>query len=269
MERKKVILSIENGIAFIKLSSPENFNAITPQVSLELVEALEQCNVERNVRVAILSAEGKAFCAGGDLKGFRKYIDDASELKIGGDIRLVSNVARWIRRVRIPVICAIHGFAAGAGANLALMCDFKIASEDVQFIEAFVNVALVPDLGGAHILSRHVGMAKLNEALMLGEAISAQDALSLGMINQVVKRDQLDSAAIALAEKLKEKPSLALEKIKRLVNVTLFDRLDAVLEAEEEYQGLCAGTDDFLEGLTAFLEKRKPVFNKSEITPPL
>jgi len=265
MEFRKIKVSIENGIAFVKLSSPENYNAITPDLSQDLIKVLESCNIDPRVRVIILSAEGKAFCSGGDLKGFSQYFSSDTKpdttIEIGSDIRLASNVARLIRRVRVPVICAIHGTAAGAGANLALLCDFKIASEDAKFIEAFINVALVPDMGGTHILSKHIGMAKLNEAIMLGEPISAQDALNLGMINQVVSKGELESAAIELAEKLKSKPALVLEKTKRLVNQTLFDRLDTVLEMEEEYQVLCAGSTDFREGIIAFLEKRKPVFN--------
>ena len=266
MEYKKIKMSIEDGIAFIKLNSPENFNAITLDLSTALISALEYCNTDTKVRVVILSAEGRAFCAGGDLKAFSGYFASDTKpdttIEFGHDIRLASNVVRNIRRLRVPVICAIHGSAAGAGANLALMCDFKIASEDVKFIEAFVNVGLVPDMGGAYILSKHVGMAKLNEAIMLGEPISAQDALALGMINQVVPKDELESATIALAEKLKSKPALSLAKMKRLVNQALFDTFDAALEMEEEYQVLCAGTADFREGITAFIEKRKPNFNQ-------
>jgi len=265
MAYRKIKLSIEQGIAFIELNSPENFNAITAELSRELIEALEQCNTDHGVRVVILSAAGKAFCAGGDLKAFGEHLaGDAktdTTIEIGGDIRLVSNVARLIRRLRVPVICAIHGSAAGAGMNLALMCDFKIAAEDAKFIAAFVNIALVPDMGGTYVLSKHVGMAKLNEALMLGEPISAQEALDLGMVNQVVPKDELENAALTLAKKLISKPALALEKIKRLVNLSLFDGLDTVLEAEEEYQVLCAGSPDFREGVTAFFEKRKPVYN--------
>lgn len=265
MDYKKVIMSIKDGMAFIKLNSPENFNAITPDLSQDLIRALEQCNIDPKVRVVILSAEGKAFCAGGDLKAFSQYLPCDTKpdttIEIGRDLRFASNVVRSIRRVRVPVICAIHGSAAGAGANLALMCDFKIASENAKFIEAFVNVGLVPDMGGTYVLSKHVGMAKLNEAIMLGEPLSANDALNLGMINQVVPRDQLEHAALVLAEKLISKPALSLEKMKRLVNHTLFGGLDTVLEREEEYQVLCAGSADFREGVTAFIEKRKPNFN--------
>jgi len=261
MEYRKIEVSTKNGIAFIELNSPENFNAITPELSQDLIGALERCNTDSEIRVIILSAKGKSFCSGGDLKAFNQYLTSDTTIKIGSDIRLASNLVRSIRRVRIPVICAIHGSAAGAGANLALMCDFKIVSEDAKFIEAFINVALVPDMGGIYVLSKHIGMAKLNEAMMLGETISAQEALSCGMINQVVPRDKLESAAIALAEKLVSKPTLALQKIKRLVNQTLFDRLDAILETEEEYQVMCASSSDFQEGVTSFLEKRKPIFN--------
>jgi len=263
---QKIKVSTENGITFITLNSIENLNAITAELSQDLIMALERCNTDPAVRVIILSAEGKAFCSGGDLKTLGQYISSDTKpdaaIGIGGDVRLVSNVARYIRRVRVPVICAIHGSAAGAGANLALMCDFKIASEDARFIEAFVNIGLVPDMGGTYVFSKHTGMAKLNEALMLGEPISAQEALELGLINQVVPRNELTDAAVKLAEKLKAKPALALEKIKRLVNQTMFDRLDAVLETEEEYQVLCAGSPDFREGITSFFEKRKPVFNR-------
>jgi enoyl-CoA hydratase/carnithine racemase len=264
MEYKKIKMAVEDGIAFIKLNSPESYNALTLEMSSDLLHALEACNVDPKIRVVVLSGEGKAFCAGGDLKAFNSFFasDDKPDttIEFGSVIRSIGNLTRLIRRLRMPVICAIHGSAAGAGANLALVCDFKIASEEVSFIEAFVNVGVVPDMGGTYVLSKHVGVAKLTEAVMLGEPISARDALALGMINQVVPRDQLENAAIALAGKLISKPALSLAKMKRLINQAAFGGLDTALEMEEEYQVLCAGSGNFKEGIAAFVEKRKPGF---------
>lgn len=261
---EKIMLTRENGIAQIFLSTPENLNALTGEMVAELIKAFDICEEDPGVRVIVISGKGKAFCSGGDLKSMGGIIksggQDVFAAKFRTDMKRVGDLARRIRRISLPVIASVHGPAAGAGCNMALLCDFKIVSDDAVFYEAFVNVGLIPDMGGVYILSRYLGLSRLNETIMLGKPVMAAEALSLGLVNSVVSRDNLEGETMALALKLAAMPSLSLAKMKRLVNMSLFAGLDAVLEAEEEYQPLCARSDDFLEGVAAFLEKRKPAF---------
>jgi len=265
MEYRKIILSIDDRIARISLNSPQNFNALTGDMGAELIDALDRCEQEPAVRVVILSGEGRAFCAGGDLKDMDAILKSIGQMAFAdgfrSDLKKVGDAARRIRRLRVPVIAAVHGAAAGTGCNLALHCDFKVASEDAKFIESFVNVGLIPDMGGSYILSRHLPFSRLNETLMLGKPITAAEALDHGLVNAVVSADSLKEETEKLAKQLKAMPAQSLAKIKRLVNLSLFDGLDVVLEAEEEYQHLCAQSDNFREGVNAFVEKRKPSFN--------
>jgi len=263
MEFQKIILTVEDGIARLRLNTPHNFNALTSAMMEEFIAAMDLCEQDSSVRVIIISGEGKAFCSGGDIKYMRTLFGEDGSVdssRFTNDLRKTGDGARRIRRARAPVIAAIHGSAAGAGCNLALLCDFKIASQEVRFIQAFVNVGLIPDMGGTYILSRYVGLSRLNEAMMLGKPIPADEALALGMVNSVVPRESLETAATELAKRLKAMPALSLAKMKRLVNLSLFSGLDTVLEAEEEYQTLCASGGDFREGVEAFLDKRKPDF---------
>lgn len=260
----KIILTTEGPIARIRLNSPRNFNAMTGDMIAELADALDACDADPAVRVAVIAGEGKAFCAGGDLKDMdgaltsagRKHFAD----RFRNDLKRSGDVARRIRRLRVPVIAAVHGAAAGAGCNLALHCDFKIMTEEARLIESFVNVGLVPDMGGSYILSRYLPLSRLNEALMLGRPITAAEALASGIANRVVPPDRLEEAVAELAARLTVLPREALAKIKRLVNLSLFGGLDTVLAAEEEYQHGCALGDDFREGVSAFIEKRKTNF---------
>jgi len=265
MEYQKILLSIKDGIARISLNSPQNFNALTGDMGAELNDALDCCERDPAVRVVILSGEGRSFCAGGDLKNMDAILKNTGQAAFAGsfrnDLKKVGDAARRIRRLRVPVIAAVHGAAAGAGCNLALHCDFKIATEDAKFIESFINVGLIPDMGGSYILSRYLPLSRLNEALMLGKPITAAEAFDHGLVNAVVPAEALEEETEKLARQLKAMPILSLAKIKRLVNLSIFGGLDVVLEAEEEYQHLCAQSDNFREGVSAFVEKRKPAFN--------
>ena len=266
MNFEKIILIIEHGIAKIRLNSPHNFNSMSRQMITELIEAIDICDADTDVRVIIISGEGKAFCAGGDLKNMHTILQNSGSSyfadQFRNDLKLSADAARRIRRVRVPVIAAVRGAAAGAGCNLALQCDFKVVTEDAKFIEAFVNVGLIPDMGGTFILSRYLPLSRLNEALMLGRPITEAEALDWGLVNRVVPSDMLETEAEALASRLSQMPRLSLAKIKRLVNVSLLSTMDAELEAEEEYQHLCACSDDCYEGVQAFVEKRRPNYNR-------
>lgn len=251
-----------NGLATIALNTPENFNALTENLLAELGAALDLCADDESIRVLVIRGEGRAFCAGGDIRAMQAGLDEGDRHKLARIVRAAGRVARQIRAIRKPVVAAVHGSAAGAGCSLALLCDFRVISEEARFIEAFVNLGLVPDMGGTYILSRYVGLGRVTELLMTGRALAAPEALDWGVANAVVPRKNLEDEARAWAERLITLPSESLARIKALINQTLFADLDLSLDREEEYQDHLAGTADYREGVAAFLEKRPPAFNK-------
>lgn len=258
--QEKILYEAAGAVATISLNTPENFNAMTEPLLAELDAALIKAADDKAVRVVVIKGEGRAFCAGGDIRAMKQGIDDGDEHALARIVRATGGVARRIRALRKPVVASIHGSAAGAGVSLALLCDFRVVSEEVRFIEAFVNLGLVPDMGGTYILGRYVGIGRLTELLMTGRPLGAREALELGVVNAVVPKDDLDVETTAWAEKLLNLPSESLARIKALINQTLFADFGLCLDREEEYQDTLAQTADYREGVTAFLEKRPPNF---------
>jgi 2-(1,2-epoxy-1,2-dihydrophenyl)acetyl-CoA isomerase len=261
MEFSKIVFGQSQGIATIMLNSPQNLNAITADLAEEMIAALDRCDTDEAVRVIVITGSGRAFSSGGDIAAMKQALTQGSAvIMLGPGVKKVSELALKIRSVRKPVIAAVNGFAAGAGANLAFVCDFRIAVEQAQFIEAFINIGLVPDMGGVYLLTKAVGYAKATELTMTGAPLTAQDALSFGLVNQVVPAESLNETVEKFAKKLASLPTLALGRIKMLINRATFDRLEMDLSNEYEYQLASATEPDFNEGINAFLEKRKPVF---------
>jgi 2-(1,2-epoxy-1,2-dihydrophenyl)acetyl-CoA isomerase len=262
MEFVNIVFQQQQGIATITINSPQNLNAITANVAEEMLAALTVCESEESVRVVVITGAGRAFSSGGDIAAMKQALaQDSAAIMLGPGVRKVSQLALAIRNLGKPVIAAVNGVAAGAGANLALVCDFRIAAEQAQFIEAFVTIGLVPDMGGVYLLTKAVGYAKATELVMTGVPLTAQAALSLGLVNQVVPADALPEAVGKLARKLAALPALSLARIKALINRAAFDRFEIDLNNEYEYQLASAAEADFSEGINAFLEKRQPVFN--------
>lgn len=257
---EKILYEAADGIATISLNTPENFNALTVPLLTELDAALIRASDDESVRVVVIRGEGRAFCAGGDIRAMKRGIDEGDDHALARIVRAAGGVARRIRAIRKPVIASIHGSAAGAGCSLALLCDFRVVSEEVRFIEAFVNLGLVPDMGGTYILSRHIGIGRVTEYLMTGKPLGAHEALDMGMVNAVVPKDALASETRAWAEKLIALPAESLARIKALINQTLFADFGLCTDREEEYQDELAQTADYREGVNAFLEKRAPKF---------
>lgn len=259
MEFEKIKYSEKNGIVSIIMNSPKNLNALNEPMLDDLMVALDMCADDETVKVVVISGAGKGFSAGGDIGMMLKGLE-SGEQKLGAGVRKAGMVALKIRNLRKPVIASVHGPVAGAGFNFALLCDFRIAAENSKFIQAFVNIGLVPDMGGTFLLTRMLGAARATELIMTGRPVGTEEALSLGLVNQVVPAEKLEEATMKFAGKLAALPSVSLGKMKGLINRAAFMGFENDLENETEYQIQCTNTEDFKEGIRSFAEKRKPNF---------
>lgn len=259
MDYADIKFNVQEGVATIVLNSPKNLNALTGSMVNSLIAALDSCAEDPKIKAVIIAGEGNSFSAGGDIRMMLRGLEgDMRELQAG--VRNLSQLALRIRNLRKPVIAAVHGNVAGAGVNLALTCDFRIAADNLKFIQAFVNIGLVPDCGGTFLLTRMLGIARATELIMTGRPVAAQEALELGLVNQVVPLQDLDNAAREMAVRFTKMPGQALSNMKALLNRAAFYGFENFLENEIEYQIQCSMTKDFTEGIRAFVEKRKPVF---------
>ncbi|MBM3414083.1 MAG: 2-(1,2-epoxy-1,2-dihydrophenyl)acetyl-CoA isomerase [Bacteroidetes bacterium] len=251
-----VVFETKEQIAVITLNRPEKFNAINREMALQLQAALDQCT-DNSCRAVLITGAGKAFCAGQDL-------DEAIDPHGPGMERILKEhynpLITQIRSLQKPVVAAVNGVAAGAGANLALSCDLCIASDSATFIQAFSKIGLVPDSGGSFFLPRLVGWQRAAGLMMLGEKITGAEALQMGLIWKTVVAEQLQEEAMALVKQLAAMPTRALALIKEQLNQSATHNLAQQLALEDQLQQQAAASDDFKEGVTAFLEKRKPVF---------
>jgi len=251
-------LKIENNIAHINLNRPEVFNSFNREMALRLQNVLDDCETNDEIRAIVLTGNGKAFCAGQDLKevtspelnpGFKKILEEH-----------YNPIITRIRNIEKPILAAVNGVAAGAGANIALACDVVVANEQASFIQAFSLIGLIPDSGGTFFLPRLVGFQKASALAMLGDKISAQEAEKMGMIYKSVPSEEFDHTVKKLASKLANMPTRALALIKKSLNQSLNNDLKTQLALESKYQIESAGTEDYAEGVKAFLEKRQPIF---------
>lgn len=253
-----VELKTENNIAYITLNRPEVFNSFNREMALKLQSVLDDCESNPEVRAIVLTGNGKAFCAGQDLKevtspelnpGFKKILEEH-----------YNPIITRIRNIKKPVIGAVNGVAAGAGANIALACDIVVAHEKVSFIQAFSLIGLIPDSAGTFFLPRLIGFQKASALAMLGDKVSADEAEKVGMIYKVLPLESFEEEVNKLALKLANMPTLALGKIKEAFNQSLTNNLDQQLALESKLQIEAAQTEDYEEGVSAFVEKRKPTF---------
>jgi len=249
-----------DGILTITLNRPDRLNAFIGHMRRDLAEALEHAGSDRNVRVVILTGAGRAFCAGGDIAFMAELMQrrDAEEFSriLGAGRRVILA----IRQMTKPVIAAINGPASGAGCNLALACDLRIASNTASFSQSFAKVGLHPDWGGTYFLPRLVTPNKACELFFLGESIDASEALRLGIVNQVVAPEELEATTLELAQRLRVAPPIALAAAKHAVYLSQTAELEEMLRYETEAQLRCFDSDDGHEGVQAFLEKREPRF---------
>ncbi len=255
-----ILSETDQSVARITLNRPEVLNSFDRQMAVQLREALEAAALDPAIRAVLLTGAGRAFCAGQDLAEVIPAAD-APPTDLGDIVHDSYNpIIRAIRQIEKPVVCAVNGAAVGAGANLALACDIVLASSGASFMQVFVKIGLIPDSGGTFFLPRIVGLQRATAMMMLGEKIPATRALETGMIYQVCEPEALLESALAVARTLAALPTRALGLTKRGLNASFENGLDAQLEMEEELQRLAGRTKDYAEGVTAFVEKRKPVF---------
>lgn len=255
-----IIFETEQGVARITLNRPEVLNSFNRAMARELSDALGVVADEPSLRTVLLTGAGRGFCAGQDLAEASPR-PDGSLPDLGDFVREGYNpIIRAIRTLEKPVVCAVNGVAAGAGANLALACDIVLASSEASFIQSFAKIGVIPDSGGTFILPRIVGLQRASALTMLAEKVSAEQALAWGMIYRVVEAPGLAEAAWSTAAHLATQPTRGLGLIKRAFNKSLGIDLDEQLEYEEALQREAGGTADYAEGVRAFLEKRKPRF---------
>ena len=248
---------IANNVGKITLNRPDRFHSFIRNMALKLQDLLDECAINDDVRSILITAEGKAFCAGQDLS---EVIDPKSV----GLTRTVQEhynpIIKKIRELKKPVIAAVNGVAAGAGASLALACDIVVASENASFIQAFSKIGLIPDSGGTFFLPRIIGMQKASALMMTADSVSANEAEKIGMIYKVFPSEEFESEYIKLAEHLASMPTKGLALTKELLNRSYVNDLYTQLDLESKFQTEAGNTNDYQEGVQAFLEKRKPNF---------
>ena len=253
----EILRSDSNGVCTLTLNRPNVFNSFNQTMAFQLHAALDACAVDDNVRVVVIKGEGKAFCAGQDLA---EVIDpEGPEMKnIVGEH--YNPIILKIRNLEKPVIAAVNGVAAGAGANIALACDITIAKKSAAFIQAFSKIGLIPDSGGTFFLPRLIGLQKAIALMFTGEKVSAEQAEKLNMIYKAVDDETFEEEVLKFAETLAVMPTRGLGLTKKAVNLGLFNNLEDQLAVEGVLQTEAGETEDFREGVNAFLEKRAAVF---------
>jgi 2-(1,2-epoxy-1,2-dihydrophenyl)acetyl-CoA isomerase len=260
MGGKTILYSETEGIAELVLNRPDSLNSFNTAMHLEVREALETLRNSATARTLLLTGNGRGFCAGQDL-GDRAVRGDAAPADLARTLETQYNpLIRTLRGLPIPVVCAVNGVAAGAGANLALACDLVIAARSAKFIQAFCKVGLLPDSGGTWFLPRLVGEARAKALAMLGTPVTAEEALAMGMIHSVVDDAELAAEARKLCAHLASQPTRALAAIKEAVHASWGNTLDAQLDLERDRQGELGRSNDYKEGVAAFLGKRSPRF---------
>lgn len=252
-----VLFTKENGVGYITLNRPDKYNSFNREMAMALQGYLDDCEKDDDVRCIYITGAGKGFCAGQDLaeainptpEEFARMVRDHYNATI---LRL--------RHIEKPIIAAVNGIAAGAGANIALACDIVLANESASFLQAFSKIGLIPDSGGTYMLPRLVGMQRAAALMMTAEKVSAKDAVAMGMIYKSFADDVFEAESKKMAVALAQMPTKGIGLTKHLLNSTYDHTLQQQLDMEMEVQGIAGTTHDFAEGVMAFLQKRKPEF---------
>ena len=261
MKFETVTYDFNGSVATIAFNRPEALNALSLQLTLDLGAAIRQA-IADSARAVVLTGNGRAFCSGGDLREMQSMWQKEGRIEafLEAPLAALHDVIKLIRETPIPFIAAVNGVCAGAGSNFALACDLVVAADNATFNEAFVRIGLSPDCGGTFFLPRAIGDKLAAELFMTGGTIDAARAAQIGMINRVVPADSLADAAADFASKLAAAPTGSIGRIKRMLNASFSNDLDAQLALEHECQIESGRSDDFKEGVAAFFEKRPPAF---------
>lgn len=260
MSDPTILLQIADGVALITLNRPDKLNAFTEAMHGELAHAFDRIELDRAIRAVVLTGAGRGFCAGQDL-GDRVMGEGDDPVDLGETLdRLYNPLIRRLQKLERPVIAAVNGVAAGAGANLALACDLVVAARSAKFIQAFCRLGLVPDSGGTFFLPRLVGSGRAMGLALLGEPLPAEQAEEWGLIWRAVDDDRLMEEAGALALHLAVQPTRGLGLIKRAIHAAAHHSLDQQLDLERDLQREAGHTEDYREGVAAFMEKRPAAF---------
>ena len=256
-----IIFKKEGRVATIMLNRPDSLNAVGGTMREDIINTIQDVKGDKNIGVLVMTGAGRAFCAGGNIKEMEKLSVEISLAERREFIRTVSHrIITEIRGLGKPVIALINGHAIGAGCNIALACDMRIASEKAKFGVGFLNMGLASDYGGLYFLPRLVGTAKALELYFTGDMIDATEAERIGMVNKIVPLEELERYTYELASRIAEKAPIAMGMIKEIMYKGLNMDLVAELDLEASAQSICLKTEDHREGVRAFLEKRKPVF---------
>ncbi|MFD2531894.1 2-(1,2-epoxy-1,2-dihydrophenyl)acetyl-CoA isomerase PaaG [Gracilimonas halophila] len=260
MSDSMILSNLENGVLTISLNRPDKLNSFNFKMGSQIKEALMEAESSQDVRCVLLTGVGRAFCAGQDLAEATEVSNDPDR-----DLSEIVHhtylpIIKGIRELEKPVVCAVNGTAAGAGANIALACDIVIASEEAKFIQSFSQIGLIPDSGGTYILPRLIGLARATALTFLGEKITANDAVEMGLIWKSYPADEFMKEAQAIASKLAKMPTRGFGLTKRGFNAGFSNDLESQLKLEANLQAEAGETHDYNEGVQAFLEKRKPKF---------
>jgi 2-(1,2-epoxy-1,2-dihydrophenyl)acetyl-CoA isomerase len=259
-DQSVLLESLEEGVLTLTLNRPERMNAFNIPLQEALGRAVQRAAADDGCRVVLLTGAGKGFCAGADLSDRAVAVGEGSpDLGEALDKRY-NPLIRAMRSLPKPIVCAVNGAAAGAGANFALACDIVLAAKSAKFLQAFARIGLVPDVGGTWILPRLVGDARARALMMLADPIGAEEAAAWGMIYRAVDDDQLMGQAREIAERLAAGPTRAYGLMKRACAASFVNSLDAQLDLERDLQREAGRSDDFVEGVRAFLEKRQANF---------
>ena len=263
MSYETILFDVADGVATITLNRPDSYNAMTTQMYKELLDALKQVKRNNEIRVLVITGAGKGFCSGADLTEMQSGVAD---VEIGDILREgLNRIAMSIHTLEKPAICAVNGVAAGAGTGLALACDMRIVSEDASFVfAAFVNIGLIPDAGTTYFLPRLVGSSRAFELAVLADGhnrVSAQQAVGLGIANRHVMHENLQQETQELAQQLAKMATKAIGLTKRVIAKSFTNTLEEQLEVEAQHQTVASRTQDFSEGVAAFIEKRPAQFN--------
>jgi 2-(1,2-epoxy-1,2-dihydrophenyl)acetyl-CoA isomerase len=260
-EENILLTEKKNGVGTITLNRPDKLNAFNDELTFSLQDALKEMEKDATVRAIIITGAGRGFCSGQDLQSRSISQDMGQRPSLGDSIRRRYNpIILKLRKIEKPVIAAVNGVAAGAGASLAFACDMRVVAENTNFIQSFTKVGLVPDSGSTFLLPRLIGATKAFELMLSADKLDAAEALRLGLVNKVVPAESLIAEATALAEKIAAGPSKAFGLTKRALNRAIFSDIEELLEYEASLQEIAGRSDDFAEGVKAFVEKRTPAY---------